>query len=588
MKQTIVKSLVILGIVAIIAGFPTKVQAQDNVGIGTNTPDASAILELLSTNKGLLVPRMNTAGMNAIASPANSLLIYNTDSMCYFFYRVPTTSWISLCTTSGSGSTGPAGPTGATGVAGANGNDGATGPTGSNGIDGTTGPTGAAGINGIDGATGPTGAAGINGTNGATGDTGPTGPVGPTGVGLGTPGPTGATGPTGTAGANGTNGINGTNGSTGATGTAGANGTNGINGTNGTTGATGAAGTNGTNGTNGATGATGPTWTISTDNFNADGSLAVVTSIPSTITSTNAAWLCAATTATTNATAGLRFFGTSTSQHVDFVSNNAVRGRMMNTGEFIWGNTALVGASAPGDILTANKVTGGAANNWSVNGMNTTTGGGSGYFDITLTNNGYNTVEGVQQYNSNAGAPAGIFGLAIDGTNTQTAVGVHGATNGRDGYGVWGSRTGTTGALGFGGIFQNGLGYSGSLTVISDQRTKMNIRPIANPLDLIKQINGVNYENNLAKYPYLGISEGKQYGFVAQELEKVIPELVEEHNLDVNGCKPLDSKKESQADLQKFKMVNYIGVIPVLVEAIKEQQKEIEELKIEIQNMKQK
>ncbi len=80
-----------------------SVHAQNNVGIGTNTPDASSILELLSTNKGLLVPRMNTAGMTAIPSPANSLLVYNTDSMCYFFYRLPGLTWVSLCE-SGSGS----------------------------------------------------------------------------------------------------------------------------------------------------------------------------------------------------------------------------------------------------------------------------------------------------------------------------------------------------------------------------------------------------------------------------------------------------------------------------------------------------
>ncbi|MGZ6540329.1 MAG: hypothetical protein ACXVEB_18270, partial [Bacteroidia bacterium] len=107
---------------------PQRSVAQDNVGIGTNTPDASAILEMLSTNKGLLIPRMNTAGMLAIAAPANSLLIYNTDSMCYCFYRVPTTSWISLCR-----------------AAGGSGTAGATGPTGPAGTIGATGPTGAAG-----------------------------------------------------------------------------------------------------------------------------------------------------------------------------------------------------------------------------------------------------------------------------------------------------------------------------------------------------------------------------------------------------------------------------------------------------------
>ena len=112
MKNILLKSIVIFGLITIFS-IPSNVLAQDNVGIGTNTPDATAILEMLSTNKGVLVPRMNTAGMLAIATPANSLLIYNTDSMCYFFYRVPTTSWISLCTATGggSGATGPTGPT---------------------------------------------------------------------------------------------------------------------------------------------------------------------------------------------------------------------------------------------------------------------------------------------------------------------------------------------------------------------------------------------------------------------------------------------------------------------------------------------
>ncbi len=91
-KKTLYQSFIVCSLL-----LTMSLHAQDNVGIGTNTPDASAILELLSSNKGLLVPRMNTAGMNAIASPENSLLIYNTDSMCYFFYRQPTTSWVSMC-----------------------------------------------------------------------------------------------------------------------------------------------------------------------------------------------------------------------------------------------------------------------------------------------------------------------------------------------------------------------------------------------------------------------------------------------------------------------------------------------------------
>jgi uncharacterized protein (TIGR02145 family) len=59
-----------------------------NVGIGANTftPDNSALLELQSTNSGLLLPRMTTAQRDAISNPAQSLLIFNTTSECFETY----------------------------------------------------------------------------------------------------------------------------------------------------------------------------------------------------------------------------------------------------------------------------------------------------------------------------------------------------------------------------------------------------------------------------------------------------------------------------------------------------------------------
>lgn len=57
-----------------------------NVGIGTSTPDASAKLDIVSTNSGVLLPRMNTTQRDAIASPAVGLTIYNTDVDCINIY----------------------------------------------------------------------------------------------------------------------------------------------------------------------------------------------------------------------------------------------------------------------------------------------------------------------------------------------------------------------------------------------------------------------------------------------------------------------------------------------------------------------
>lgn len=66
-----------------------------NVGINTATPDPTAALEVKATDKGLLPPRLTTAQRNAIVSPAEGLMIYNTDTKCMEFWN--TLQWISTC-----------------------------------------------------------------------------------------------------------------------------------------------------------------------------------------------------------------------------------------------------------------------------------------------------------------------------------------------------------------------------------------------------------------------------------------------------------------------------------------------------------
>ena len=56
------------------------------VGIGTTSPDASAQLEVVATDKGVLLPRMTMAERNLIASPATSLLIFQTDNTPGYYY----------------------------------------------------------------------------------------------------------------------------------------------------------------------------------------------------------------------------------------------------------------------------------------------------------------------------------------------------------------------------------------------------------------------------------------------------------------------------------------------------------------------
>lgn len=109
-------------------------------------------------------------------------------------------------------------------------------------------------------------------------------------------------------------------------------------------------------------------------------------------------------------------------------------------------------------------------------------------------------------------------------------------------------------------LYVNGSGYATGTFQSSDVKYKKNISSIDSPLDKILSLKGVSYEWKTEEYKDKGFSEGENYGVIAQEVEKVLPEIVREGK--VSG-----------------KAVSYTQIIPVLIEAIKEQQKTINELK---------
>jgi hypothetical protein len=82
-------------ILLVLLAFIGLSQMNAQVGIGTTTPDASSELDLSATDKGFLPPRLTTAQRDAIASPAEGLVIYNTDNNCLEFYNA--SLWVSAC-----------------------------------------------------------------------------------------------------------------------------------------------------------------------------------------------------------------------------------------------------------------------------------------------------------------------------------------------------------------------------------------------------------------------------------------------------------------------------------------------------------
>lgn len=104
-------------------------------------------------------------------------------------------------------------------------------------------------------------------------------------------------------------------------------------------------------------------------------------------------------------------------------------------------------------------------------------------------------------------------------------------------------------------LFVNGSIWANGTTYASDERFKKNIRPITGAIDKLVQLNGVEYEMRNDLFPQNKFTAGKQIGLIAQNVEKVIPEAVNEQD--------------------GYKGVDYAKLVPLLIESIKDQQKQI-------------
>jgi len=156
-----------------------------------------------------------------------------------------------------------------------------------------------------------------------------------------------------------------------------------------------------------------------------------------------------------------------------------------------------------------------------------------------------------------------IFINSVAGGLTMTSGGVVNlATNNNTGavnIGTLGDRTTTIGInSGTSKVIIDAVNVqiTNGITVSSDIRLKENFEPMSDALELVSQLNGTYYTWKKDA----GTDRPRKLGFIAQEVEKIIPELV-------------------KTDSEGMKSVDYVSVVPVLVEAIKNQQKQINELK---------
>jgi hypothetical protein len=117
----------------------------------------------------------------------------------------------------------------------------------------------------------------------------------------------------------------------------------------------------------------------------------------------------------------------------------------------------------------------------------------------------------------------------------------------------------------------NGDIIANSIAGSSDLRYKTNIRPIEKALHTVKSLRGVYFNWNQKEFPTKDFSDKTELGFIAQEVEKVLPEVVIKDNTP-----------------EQFRSVKYDKVVALLVEAIKEQQKQIDSLTKKVRRLSKK
>ncbi len=139
----------------------------------------------------------------------------------------------------------------------------------------------------------------------------------------------------------------------------------------------------------------------------------------------------------------------------------------------------------------------------------------------------------------------------------------------------------TTGTCTDGAAYVNGDIYQagGSYYTTSDRSLKENIQPLQNALTVIKSLEPKSYNFRTNEFPYLSLSTGTQDGLIAQDVESILPGLVKMYSVPSRTTRAgIDSSGAGQS----FRSINYIGLIPYLIGAIKQQQESIDSLRNQI------
>jgi hypothetical protein len=221
-----------------------------------------------------------------------------------------------------------------------------------------------------------------------------------------------------------------------------------------------------------------------------------------------------------------------------------------------------------------------------------TAGAGASNYGLVLS-----AQQGGNDYGLFANAQYGsgdVYGVWAEATNTNNSgnlQGVHAEANDNGGthstvYGIYAkgpsascsSPYNTTLCPKAAGYFAGDVVYSGTLYGTSDMMLKDNIMPLQNASTVLSQLMPKSFLYRSNDFPTMNLSQGTHYGMIAQELENVLPDLVKMQRQPEEK----DSLGNIIHPMVDYKSINYMELIPFLVQANNEQQQQINDLQAAI------
>lgn len=164
-------------------------------------------------------------------------------------------------------------------------------------------------------------------------------------------------------------------------------------------------------------------------------------------------------------------------------------------------------------------------------------------------------------------------------------------------YGIYAS---TGNPSSYAGYFSGNV-YSSGFFQSSDEKLKQNITDFSSAMDILKQLHPKQYQYKQdGDYKLMNLPNGQHYGLIAQDVEKILPDLVKNSKFNVEYAMPhkpfIDSKSAGNkfsnqtaqtAEIINFKALNYTELIPIIIKGMQEQQTTIEKQQQSIEELKQ-